>query len=46
MRVRAVWKEDHELTANLSSVKYFEPTGEPDEDVRDVERKRKEAHRA
>jgi uncharacterized OB-fold protein len=46
MRVRAVWKERHELTANLSSVKYFEPTGEPDEDVTDVEQKRKEAHRA
>jgi uncharacterized OB-fold protein len=46
MRVRAVWKPEHERAANLSSVKYFEPTGEPDDDVKAVEQRRKETHRA
>lgn len=30
MRVRAVWVDDGELGPTLESVKYFEPTGEPD----------------
>jgi uncharacterized OB-fold protein len=46
MRVRAVWKPLAEPMASLSSVKHFEPTGEPDQDVKAVEQRRKEAHRA
>ena len=30
LRVEAVWVEPSELAPNLSSVKYFRPTGEPD----------------
>lgn len=30
MRVRAVWVDDAELAPTLESIKYFEPTGEPD----------------
>ena len=32
LRVEAVWVPEEELTPNLSSVKYFRPTGEPDAD--------------
>jgi uncharacterized OB-fold protein len=46
MRVRAVWKEAGERSQSLSSVRHFEPTGEPDERLVDVQRRRKEAHRA
>lgn len=30
MRVEAVWVDDDELKPNLSSIRYFRPTGEPD----------------
>jgi len=30
MRVRAVWVDDAELGPTLESIRYFEPTGEPD----------------
>jgi uncharacterized OB-fold protein len=30
MRVRAVWVPDAELSPTLSSIRWFEPTGEPD----------------
>lgn len=30
MRVRAVWVSDEELAPTLSSIRWFEPTGEPD----------------
>jgi uncharacterized OB-fold protein len=30
MRVEAVWVDDAELTHNLSSIRYWKPTGEPD----------------
>ena len=32
MRVRAVWVPDEELGPTLSSIRWFEPTGEPDAD--------------
>jgi uncharacterized OB-fold protein len=32
MRVRAVWKPDDELGPTMESIKWFEPTGEPDAD--------------
>jgi uncharacterized protein len=32
MRVEAVWVEDAEREANLGSIKYFRPSGEPDAD--------------
>lgn len=32
LRVRAVWVPDEELAPTLESIKYFEPTGEPDAD--------------
>jgi uncharacterized OB-fold protein len=32
MRVEAVWVEDSEREANLGSIRYFKPTGEPDAD--------------
>ena len=30
MRVRAKWVDDEKLAPNVSSIAYFEPTGEPD----------------
>jgi uncharacterized OB-fold protein len=30
MRVEAVWVDDDELEANMTSIKWFRPTGEPD----------------
>jgi len=30
MRVQAVWVPDHELAPTLASIRWFEPTGEPD----------------
>ncbi|HEY8526162.1 MAG TPA: Zn-ribbon domain-containing OB-fold protein [Acidimicrobiales bacterium] len=30
LRVEAVWVDDAELTTNLSSIRYWRPTGEPD----------------
>jgi hypothetical protein len=38
MRVRAVWAPDEELGPTLASIKWFEPTGEPDADKREIER--------
>jgi uncharacterized OB-fold protein len=38
MRVRAVWAPDEELGPTLASIKWFEPTGEPDADTADIER--------
>ena len=32
MRVRAVWVPDEELGPSLTSIRWFEPTGEPDAD--------------
>ena len=32
MRVRAVWVPDDELAPTLASVRWFEPSGEPDVD--------------
>jgi hypothetical protein len=30
MRVKAHWAPDEELSESVSSIQYFEPTGEPD----------------
>jgi hypothetical protein len=30
MRVRAVWVDDAQLAPTLASVRWFEPSGEPD----------------
>lgn len=38
MRVRAVWAPDEELGPTLASIKWFEPTGEPDADTTEIER--------
>jgi uncharacterized OB-fold protein len=38
MRVRAVWAPDQELGPTLASIKWFEPTGEPDVDKSEIER--------
>lgn len=38
MRVRAVWAPDEELGPTLASIKWFEPTGEPDADTAEIER--------
>ncbi len=38
MRVRAVWAPDDELGPTLASIKWFEPTGEPDADTAEIER--------
>ena len=38
MRVRAVWAPDEELGPTLASIKWFEPTGEPDADKAEIER--------
>jgi uncharacterized OB-fold protein len=46
MRVRAVWREPAERGPSLSSVRHFEPSGEPDADVSELVRRRKELHRA
>lgn len=35
MRVEAVWVDDSERQPNLSNIKYFRPTGEPDADYAD-----------
>jgi len=32
MRVRAVWKDEADREPSLESIRYFEPTGEPDAD--------------
>lgn len=32
MRVKAVWRDDDDLIPSLSSIKWFEPSGEPDAD--------------
>ena len=37
LRVRAVWVEDEERTTSMDSVKWFEPTGEPDADLSQLE---------
>jgi uncharacterized OB-fold protein len=38
MRVRAVWVPDAELGPTLSSIKWFEPTGEPDVSAEQIAR--------
>jgi uncharacterized OB-fold protein len=38
MRVRAVWAPDEELGPTLASIKWFEPTGEPDAAASEIER--------
>ncbi|MCY3850481.1 MAG: OB-fold domain-containing protein [Acidimicrobiaceae bacterium] len=38
MRVRAVWKPDEELGISATNILGWEPTGEPDEVIADIER--------
>lgn len=38
MRVRAVWKPDDELEVSATNILGWEPTGEPDEVIADIER--------
>ena len=38
MRVRAVWKPDDELEISATNILGWEPTGEPDEVIADIER--------
>ena len=38
MRVRAVWKPDDELEESAANILYWEPTGEPDEEIQDMNR--------
>lgn len=38
MRVRAVWKPDDELEESAANILYWEPTGEPDEEIEDMNR--------
>lgn len=38
MRVRAVWKPDDELEMSATNILGWEPTGEPDIDIPDIER--------
>ncbi len=38
MRVKAVWVPDEQLGPTLASIKWFEPTGEPDADRAQIER--------
>ena len=33
MRVEAVWEDEADLSAELKSIKYFRPIGEPDVEV-------------
>ncbi|MBH25714.1 MAG: DNA-binding protein [Myxococcales bacterium] len=37
LRVRVVWAEEAERTTGFESVKWFEPTGEPDRDLGELE---------
>ena len=38
MRVKAVWKPDDELEISATNILGWEPTGEPDEVIADIER--------
>lgn len=38
MRVRAVWKDDADLEMAATNILGWEPTGEPDQDIPDIER--------
>lgn len=37
LRVRAVWVDDDQLGFSQSNIKWFEPTGEPDTDLSEIE---------